>query len=516
MFSWLKKTFWQVVAWFKPEAPRGSPMIEPEQPWPHAEPDLGCVPQPIAEPTVDVFPRPPRAKWVKPKGLEKLQHKPRETPVAPRPRSAKPRPNMRPDDNPERWGQYFFRDAILDQLDVYFLYLHRMRKCDRDAYELHRQLGIQIMPQNAVENFDKWRGEGELDELSAWWTATRPAFGAIAYGIDKGGLAMDRMRLLDAPPEVFATLGRDKRLVPDERPKYRIATVTGSKEVELPDGSMQKTGILWVPKFLYFYKYKRPPSSVEKVSDGDVYSLTIYWDRVAGQSNTFHKRNKGGFPQEYAVCVERDSKRIRVLRRMLDEPLRIRSYRTGGSFNIPNKRWGYGDAFLRMMGGHLDCSPEDFLRRCFIEAALMYETAAMGSMIRVVASKGKLNATFGVEIKRTSYFFKDRDVTLTDKGRRARIFHIVRPHVRHTKRGEEAVRLHFRGLRKFTWAGYRIDISVPGLDAFNVAELDVGISEVSKLKDAEKGSISMKEVGEMILAGLQKGRGKWNQNATRH
>ena len=144
----------------------------------------------------------------------------------------------------------------------------------------------------------------------------------------------------------------------------------------------------------------------------------------------------------------------------------------------------------------------------------MYETAAMGSMIRVVASKGNLNATFGVEIKRTSYFFKDRDVTLTAKGRRARIFHIVRPHVRHTKRGEEAVKLHFRGLRKFTWAGYRIDITVPGLDHFNVAEIDVGITNMSKIR--EKGSLSMKEVGELILAKMARGGGKWNPNATQH
>ena len=357
MFSWLKKTFWQVVAWFKPEAPRESgPASAPPLPPLAPADDIGCVPQPIAEPTVDVFPRPPRAKWVKPKGLEKLQHTPRADtpPKPPRQRSTKPRPQMRPDENPEKWGQYFFRDAILDQLDVYFLYLHRMRKRDRDAYELHRQLGIQIMPQNAVEHFDKWRSEGELDELSAWWKETRPAFGAIAYGIDKGGTAMDDVRFLDVAPEQWKQLGysknhndedinasrkyglsREKRL-----PQHRIATVTGSKTVELPDGTVMPSGVVSIPKFLYFYKYKRPPPGVEKVSDGDVYSLTIYWDRVKGQSNTFHKRNKGGFPQEYAVCVERDSKRIRILRTLIDEPLRIRSRRSARSFYIPNKHWG--------------------------------------------------------------------------------------------------------------------------------------------------------------------------------
>jgi hypothetical protein len=35
-----------------------------------------------------------------------------------------------------------------------------------------------------------------------------------------------------------------------------------------------------------------------------------------------------------------------------------------------------------------------------------------GRMVRITATKGKLAATFGVDIKRMSYFFKDRDVVL--------------------------------------------------------------------------------------------------------
>ena len=88
----------------------------------------------------------------------------------------------------------------------------------------------------------------------------------------------------------------------------------------------------------------------------------------------------------------------------------------------------------------------------------MYESASLGSMIRIEAMKDKLVATFGVEIKRTAYFFKDRDVTLTASGRRARIFHIVRPQIRLHKEGGIPVRLHFRGIILFDWAGYKISL----------------------------------------------------------
>jgi hypothetical protein len=89
-----------------------------------------------------------------------------------------------------------------------------------------------------------------------------------------------------------------------------------------------------------------------------------------------------------------------------------------------------------------------------------YETAH-ASMVRIEARKDGLTGVFGVAIKRTAYFFKDRSAVVDQSGGKKRIFHIVRPHVR---ANGQAVKLHFRGLRKFNWNGYDIAISVPGRD----------------------------------------------------
>jgi hypothetical protein len=240
---------------------------------------------------------------------------------------------------------------------------------------------------------------------------------------------------------------------------------------------------MWVPKFLYFVKYKKPPPEVQQISDGgDIYKLTVYFDRTDGQSRSFHKRNKGGFPQDYAVCIERNGTHVRILRRLISE--RITIVGRDGTFTIPNKHWGIGN--MQFAHGREDFSPEEYLSRIFVEAALMYESSALGSMIRIEATKGRLAATFGVDVKRTSYFFKDRDVTLNKSGRRARIFHIVRPHIRKTRAGEIAVKLHFRGLRVFEWAGYKISITVPGLDHFILPELDVGIYDKASVRKDDK------------------------------
>ena len=137
--------------------------------------------------------------------------------------------------------------------------------------------------------------------------------------------------------------------------------------------------------------------------------------------------------------------------------------------------WGIAD--IAGAYGRTDMPPEDYLCRVFMEAALMYESAALGSMIRITATKGKLTATFGVDVKRTSYFFSDRDVVLNAKGSTARIFHIVRPH---TRKDGSVVPMHFRGLNQFEWAGHQINITVPGRDHVPLPEIDFGAVDMSE------------------------------------
>jgi hypothetical protein len=173
-----------------------------------------------------------------------------------------------------------------------------------------------------------------------------------------------------------------------------------------------------------------------------------------------------------------------ALRTLISEPVKIASKKEpGGSFRIPFKHWGYATEYVSGACGRTDMSPEDYLRRVFLEAALMYESASLGSMVRITATKGKLTATFGVDVKRMSYFFRDRDVVLNAKGSTARIFHIVRAHVR--KNGT-AVPMHFRGLKAFEWAGQKINITVPGRDHFHLSEFDVAHVSEDEIKEQKE------------------------------
>ena len=104
---WFKRVFFVATPVAEPEAPLLSPEPAPasiEEPSPlPSEP-----PPPPVESTITIKP----AKWVKPKG-EKPKAKPRPKPD-PKPtawsKPKAPRPQLKVED-PEQWGQYYFRDA---------------------------------------------------------------------------------------------------------------------------------------------------------------------------------------------------------------------------------------------------------------------------------------------------------------------------------------------------------------------------------------------------------------------
>jgi hypothetical protein len=491
----IKRLLFWIIIWFRRTFFAVPVVIERE------------VPLPPPPPPVTTIQRP--ARWVKPKGEKpKIEKKPPAEPKPVRePRPKVPRPALRTDDDPEQWGQYYFRDAILDQLATYFVYLKRMKKKDFDAYELHRKLGIHIMPRSAVQSFDKWRKDQGEDELSAWWKSNRPAFGAVSYGLDAGSIEEESLWVADLSPEQWQQGKLKHADVKLFAGQDRMATITKGPGFELPDGHKYNVGMIWVPKFLYFNKWSRVPSNIEKVVDGDVYTMTIYWDRVSGHSRGYHKRHKSGHPQEYAVCVERGTGKVRILRTLISETIKIASKKeVGGSFKIPHRHWAYATEYVSGACGRTDMSPEDYLRRCFMEAALMYESASLGSMVRITATKGRLTAAFGVDVKRMSYFFKDRDVVLNSKGSTARIFHIVRPHVRSNGK---AVPMHFRGLREFEWAGHKIAITVPGRDHFPLAEFDVGAVGDGKKVDMRKMLVGG-QIADRLNSHIKDGVGAWH------
>ena len=108
-------------------------------------------------------------------------------------------------------------------------------------------------------------------ELPPHFRAMRPSFGCVAYGTNP----VSEHRELH---------GKFK-----DKTKYR----------------------LWVPKFMFYTKYDRPPADWEqRARDGNVYRMCVWWDRPHDPK----AKMKWGRPQNFSMWVSKDGKEIRALR----------------------------------------------------------------------------------------------------------------------------------------------------------------------------------------------------------
>lgn len=367
----------------------------------------------------------------------------KEEPSAPTRKPRKPRPEV--------YGSFYFRDAILDQLDHYFVILGRMKKGDRQSYDLFSRIGAHITPTRTAEWFEKTPAG-----LPPWWRETLPGRGGVFFG----------------DSEIEATEKKEKS---------------------------------FYPRALHFMKY-RPhgvPVEVQPVNTGTVYMMAVYWDKLGDEK--WQKLAGGhGVSQDYPVVIGEDGS-IRVLRTLETKYVQGRGKR--GKFYIPVRRWGIPKTYQEWADQHGQ-KAEDYLRWLFIHAAETY-MMANASMTRVSVTKGHLTGIFAVDIERTPYFFRDREVTVNDKGTRKRIFHVVRAHER---MNGATVRLHFRGERQFNWNGYAISITVPGWHHLNLAEINIGSldgesEEGQELKTRPKKVLTSKGYAQRLTGWISNGLG---------
>jgi hypothetical protein len=238
---------------------------------------------------------------------------------------------------------------------------------------------------------------------------------------------------------------------------------------------------------------------------GDIYRVTIYWDRPQDQ------KIKHGSPTEFAAAVMDDGE-VHILKIKSSAGRKVRAKKgrdRGKTFTIPENKWGIPHFFIDWAKEH-NKDVDDYLRGLFSAAAMSYEMANY-AMAKVRVTKGRLSAVFGVNIERTPYFFKDRDTTVTDSGRRKKIFHIVRTHPRVLKTGASVpVRTHFRGENEFSWNGYEIQISVPGWHHANFVEFSAGGVAIDE-KDIEQanraGLMGPAAVGRFVEKAERRGKG---------
>jgi hypothetical protein len=360
----------------------------------------------------------------------------------------------------EMYGEFNFRDTILQQLERYFVYIERMKKRDPEGYGFYREVGANILPYASTGSWHRGRDAPKKDkpvlppvQLSSWFNQTRPAFGCYIYGADP------------------------------ETEKFE-------------QGYDDKKHRMWVPKMMYFKKYKNPPALMQPMSGGDIYSMTVYWDRPD------LKKNKHGVPQEFGIFVSTDGKQVIALRQLCHDRKYIQPKRRLGSFSIPDHHWRIPTDFEQWARDNGEDAPS-FLTNMFLEAVQHVEGTQL-SMARVTATNDAgVAAIFSVNIHRSSYFFADRDYSLVGDGKRKRIFHFVRPHVR---ADGSTVKAHFRGEREFTWAGYRVNIHVPGRDHLIIDDFDAGVVD-EEWQEKDKKYIDMAEMGRRLRGYVEGGVG---------
>jgi len=427
-------------------------------------------------------------KWVQPKGVlpEPQPQSPRAQPESERASTPLPPPVHDAELNiidkindvdedvlikeSEFWGTYNFRDTILDQLESYWVYLDRMRKHDHDSYGFYRQVGATLVPYVMTGTHTKMReGKSKLTAeeivqykrqiyLPPWFNQQRPTFGCVAYGAHPMG----------EKAEAFNTS--------EERKK-------GDKKFSL-----------WIPKFVYYVKYNRPPPEIQPMHGGDTYKMTVWWDKPQD------KKHKWGRPTEFAVFVSTDGRDIIILRKCATKLVRVHAKkhhkRFHEFFNIPQREWRIPDEYEEWARDYgLDV--QTHLSHLFCNCIRMQEYTQFG-MLRVAVHNPKedMTAVFTVDVRRMAYFFQDRDIVLNAQGHRRKVFHVV---AAHTTKAGIAKKMHFRGMKDFTWAGYDVSITVPGLDHMPLNEIDIGYSDGYWWNKNDPEVITEPEVGKMIV-----------------
>lgn len=331
----------------------------------------------------------------------------------------------------ERYPAMRLRQDILNQLDKYQVYVKRLKRYDRETYETYRRLGAYVVDRS--QRVDSYLGnkESRRGGLSGSFLRMLPGFGGVAY-----------------------TIGADEHHAHDKDDYDPYIAC----------------------RFSFFTKVTRVAPGVQLLNSGTTYRLRFYWDDKIAMSELIEGRDRG-FSQDMLVNIDDDGT-VRPLRVLKNHPQQIRHKQgvlRGSTTTIHHQRWAlpnFGDEKNPWCRKY-KVSREDFLIELFVLTANSWITGAQQSMIRVTATKDNIVMPFVVDALKTPQFFADRDKVITQSGRAAPIFHVVRTHER---RGR-AIKMHFAGLRDFQWNGYQVKITVPGKDHLVHDEFPGGVRE---------------------------------------
>lgn len=344
-------------------------------------------------------------------------------------------------------GEFRFRETILDDLDHYRRYLARLKSSDREAYELFSRMGMVLSSRHGM--FDAKEPEKML-------RGNIPTFGAVVLGDDA---------------------------------------------MEDDDNTI---------KFIYFTKYEKNAPGIEPAPGMQAFSVNVVFDYDGKRYGEKYKLRRPAIA-EFGVAIDQNGT-IRLLRTLIRSrqviPFRRGQHR-GSSAVITHQRWGVSP-FITRLAERRGITPTEAAVTIFSLAVNAWVSIS-DSTIRVHAQRDGLAAVFAVDMLRTPQFFNDREPVFTKTGRKARIFHIVRAHPRTLPNGKViGIKTHFAGLRRFSWNGHEVSISVPGREHFSLSEFTVPCIDGSSISPREyrtRKYLKTSAIAARLLQAVEQGRG---------
>lgn len=245
----------------------------------------------------------------------------------------------------------------------------------------------------------------------------------------------------------------------------------------------------------YFTKHKFVKHV--QVFSGDIYEIVMFWcdpvDRQMTTNTIFHLGIDSAGTEH---ILRHHTRRYRQL------PGKAQEFVPATNWKVPDRLQSLADSYERATG--VKITPEAAALKFFHVLANTTVHAASGIQVR--ARKNGVTATFDIDMLRTPYFFKNREKTITENGVTKRIFHIARAHQRTLPSGKTIfVKTHFRGHRKFTWNGFAVTISMPGLHHNILHDLDAAAVSEDEIKTERGKLISTKAMAKLIDKHMEQG-----------
>ena len=231
------------------------------------------------------------------------------------------------------------------------------------------------------------------------------------------------------------------------------------------------------PTFCYFKRIKKPVN-VQPTNHVVLEIASIY------------EFKDGPTPLKFYCAID-DNCNVIPLKQLHRDMHQVRpkvSRKGHRAFEVMRTHWAL-PASVTIMAEKHNMTPEEYAAETVWLAINCCLSVDSGINVRV--AKGSDRLTFGIDMLRTPYFFKDREKVVNENGSTKKIFHIVAAHERTLASGEKKIiKSHFRGIRKFMWNGYRVNILLSGKHIKSINSWAIDASEQLS-GEIEKGYVEV-------------------------